>query len=216
MRKVKVVESSPSFRKRKIRLKIKSTESRSSVAHREYCDVDPSARMLIGLKQSTDLGMGQIAHVMGVDAKELEEFWASLQVHPLTARIVEYGMPSLYGEHLPNGWTVACSGCGCRVTYVPCAVCWCPDFDTDPPSNEIDWPDCMEGDDSLPGSAERVEVMAARVAGGYSPFSIVDKVSIAQPDEGDGPNQGDDLCPIDDVDEKFEEFLAKLARKRRK
>lgn len=109
--------------------------------------------------------------------------------HPVVDRLLQHGPPATCAVELPNNRSVRCSKCRGLVRLVPCVACTDPslvderiiqgsgalmDLDSEEDSEELPppkWPT-----DALPGSPEKIEVMRARVALGFSPFHSDDRV----------------------------------------
>lgn len=145
---------------------------RSSKEDRPYDELRRQTRMVIGLLQSTELTRSDIGLIVGLRPRDLSRFISKLWQDKFTAKLLSGGMPGAYGESLPAGVVVKCQHCGVSITAVPCVTCW-PCRRVEP--GIADWRDVEfpegPGVHIKPGSWEKIELMASRVAAELSPFS---------------------------------------------
>lgn len=193
-------------------LRIRSNGVRSAGRHLAFDTLHSTARMAIGLAQSTEYENDQLAAMMGVAPEEFSEFWESLLQDKQTAKVIEDGLPGIYGEFLPAGKTIECIYCRKKVNYVPCVQCW-PDHgrsDFTKERHRADMPEDPVGHVVKPGPA-KVELMRSRVSKGMSPLSSWD--SWHQGGEDDTVSEYFEPEPEPTEEEVlFEAFLAKIRK----
>jgi hypothetical protein len=195
------------------RLRIRARGVRSAGRHLAFDTLHSTARMAIGLVQSTEYEHDEVAEVMGVEPDEFAEFWKSLLTDDATAKIIEDGLPGIYGEALPPGRSVRCIYCRREVVHVPCVKCW-PDHgrsDFTKARHREDMPEDPIGCDLKPGPS-KVETMRRRVDLGMSPFSSRDRWFYDEEDDTVSGYVDPEPEPTEE-DVLFEAFLARIKNK---
>lgn len=145
-----------------------------------------SARLVIGLR---NMGMrlpAKMADAVGIprDSPKHARFRklcvaVMFSREPVVVNCLRYGLPRSCAADLPEGLAIRCRKCNSSVRCVPCPRCARgvydggePHFTEDPDDVALREP--AEGTTAEPGTPEKVEVMASRVARGESPFHPAD------------------------------------------
>jgi hypothetical protein len=189
-----------------IQFAIESRWVNTDLRSTEYEWIHVSARIVIGLLQSTTLGVDGIADFLKVPPEEIQRFVAELRGHRLCATMLESGFPATYGARLPYGLTVVCKDCRNTIDFVPCLMCCSCGGNSDDNRHEPDWPDCNQPVHCEPGSDEKIEVMRSRVSQGFSPFCSGDKLSRCQ-------NRPPHPSPVDRTQIEYDRFMERNVRR---
>jgi len=202
-------------------LNIRRGGVRSAGLDRQYDELRPQTRLVIGLLQSTELTKRQIAEIVRMEYSPLLAFIRSLRGDPFTAKLLRDGLPGAYGESLPPGVIVKCFYCGVSIRSVPCVACW-PCLDVQNGSLRAIDTVLPEGPgvNMKPGSWEKIEVMADRVSRELSPFSSGDTWSPDCEDDeafaaftaAERERMPEADWPEPSADELYEEFRRKTIR----
>ena len=167
------------FREGSITIRRPIPSARTRGRHLEFDRLTPPVRLVIGLHQSAGMAPGRIAEVLGASERWFEKLWRALLLDPFTATLIHDGMPGIYGESLPGSVSaIRCVRCKRLLSRVPCLNCW-PDCgqvdDEEDDRYEDDLPSvCLAERTNIPAGKYRIEVMADRVARGFSPFCPYD------------------------------------------
>ena len=144
-------------------------------------DLDDMTRptlMMLGVlgaaKDITNHRMAVALEVTDGYAAELHRRLLSTN-HPSILHMRREGLPITYSE--PIAGDMLCAECEHRLTTVPCVFCACKGSKRQEKVLEVR--ECGRPTDHLPGSSEKVMVMANRVRRGYSAFCEGDVVDLS-------------------------------------
>lgn len=141
-----------------------------------YGVLHPTARLVLGLRQSTTLTTEEIGEMIGHDADDIELFEREIELDREASYIQGIGLPASFGETTPHA--VQCVTCKNQISFVPCVQC-CKiegepcrnDHESEPPHSDL-------GTDAMPGSELKVAVMASRARNGESIFHPDDRADL--------------------------------------
>lgn len=88
-----------------------------------YSRVSAEARLCIGLKRYSNADNETISEILGLTRRELSLFWEGIRRHPLSKKMLLRGLAAMYGESIPEGYSVQCNGCQHWIVWVPCVSC---------------------------------------------------------------------------------------------
>lgn len=144
-----------------------------------YGVLHPTARLVLGLRQSTTLITEDIAEMLEVHPVEIEQFeWEIEQDHE--AKYIQgIGLPAAFGEMTP--FAVQCVTCKNLITHVPCVQCCKIDGESCRNDHEPELPKSDLGTDAMPGSQLKIAVMAARARENLSIFNPGDRKNLDEP-----------------------------------
>ena len=113
-----------------------------------------------------------VAEALAIHPKDAEELLIGVlfDEHPIAVKMRQEGLPVEHAVPLPEEATLRCMKCGVRLSAVPCLSCTYEDTEEIAAIGEDDLPDCDEPTDHLPGSDEKIRLMAKRAVQGYSVF----------------------------------------------
>ena len=138
-----------------------------------YGMISPEARLVIGLRQSTSVDSRRIADELSCTLRELKAFERKIAKDKICNWVKHNGMPAAFGEEVLEA--VQCDGCRNWIVHVPCVQCCSYRGGKCRNDAEPELPFDPLATDAIPGSQEKIEVMARRVRMGYSIFSPNDR-----------------------------------------
>lgn len=149
-------------------MRLAVTTSRPTEGMAPYSHIHSTARLYIGLRQSTELSQEEIAQIMEVTPIQLAAFHERIVSNKHARYALQHGLPSFYGESIES--TARCKTCRRMLSQFPCvSCCQLPSYEPrniqHPSLQTIPLPTA-----SKPGSIQKVAVMAARVELGLEPF----------------------------------------------
>lgn len=148
------------------------TLARSQWGNADYGTIHTTARLFIGIRQSTDMSMKQIAEHFGVTVARLRQYERDLSSHRKIASVIRDGLPAEYG--IEAEFSAKCRDCESLIFQFPCVSCCTMQGYAPRKMKERELVPCQLPTWHLPGSPEKVAVMAARVQMGMAPFNDED------------------------------------------
>lgn len=139
-----------------------------------YGALSAQARLIIALKRYTHETDDRIAAIVGITPFALLDFWHKIRQNNEGKSVVTSGLPSMFGESLPEGIVVRCKKCRRQITWVPCVTCCChrqsvtdrTEVNEAKGLAKVRLPPPIPTRE-MPGTPAKIEVLAERVTLGY-------------------------------------------------
>lgn len=142
-----------------------------------YGMLSPEVRLIVGARQSTRIEDKQLAAELNCTVGELRKFEKKIMRDEICGWVKLNGMPASFGE--PIEQKVQCVKCKNWILHVPCVQCCSFIGSKCRNDSEPELPFDPLSTDAIPGSPEKIEIMADRVKWGYTPFSPHDRCDFA-------------------------------------
>jgi len=117
-----------------------------------------------------------VAEALQIHPKDAEELLVGVlfDEHPAMKRMRHYGLPRSHSAVLPDETTLRCIKCGSRMGEVPCMSCTHERTELTAATDQPSLPECDSPIEYLPGTPEKIQVMAKRAEAGFSVFHTGD------------------------------------------
>lgn len=133
-----------------------------------YAPLHSSARLFIGIKQSTGMDNAGVAACMGFSVERIDAFEREILATREGFLAVRRRLPSIYGESGPKA--AKCKKCRKLITFFPCSQCCDMPINIVSRAQSKELSECKLPTYATPGSLEKVAIMRLRIAKGMSPF----------------------------------------------
>ena len=142
-----------------------------------YGMLSPEVRLVIGIRQSANVSDRQVADELECNLRELRQFERKVATDEICGWVRLNGLPASFGESIAK--KVQCVKCKNWIFHVPCVQCCTFQGDTSRNDAEPELPFDPLATDAIPGSPEKIAIMADRVKFGFSIFSPQDRCDFA-------------------------------------